>query len=83
MSTGGLNINAEALKRFEEICRLYLNGSWSVRKTILSCFDENEQKILLEGIGLYHMFTDERYYKIICKSLGEQLYEELHNGKSA
>lgn len=64
--------------RFELVCEAYINGNQRQRDTILSMLNESEQQIFLTGCGLYHLFTDQRFYDEVKKSVCEQIYNELH-----
>ena len=67
-----------AMGRFEIICEKYINGNNRTKEIILSFFDEEEKQQFLIGCGLYHMFTDQRYFDSIKKAVGERLYKDLH-----
>lgn len=67
-----------AMGRFELVCEAYINGNQRQRDTILSMLDESERQIFLTGCGLYHLFTDQRFYDAVKKSVGEQIYNEMH-----
>lgn len=71
-------MNVEGMKRFEEMCRTYLNGNDRTKRIILSFLNEEEKLTFLQGCGLYHMFTDQRYYDIIKKEVGRQIYDDFH-----
>lgn len=30
------------------------------------------------GCGLHHLFTDEKYYKLVHQSVGERIYNNFH-----
>lgn len=76
-------MNVEGMKRFEEMCRTYLNGNDRTKRIILSFLNDEEKKTFLEGCGLYHLFTDENYYKIVRQSIGKQLYNDFHKEQEA
>lgn len=71
-------IDFDAYKRFEDMARIYLNGNEAVRKTILSFLSEKEKKVFLNGVGFYHLYTDQRFYDAVKSALGKQIYNELH-----
>ncbi len=77
------DMSIEGMKRFEEMCRTYLNGNDRTRRIILSFLSEEEKQTFLEGCGLYHLFTDENYYKIVRQSIGAQLYNDFHKAQAA
>lgn len=70
-------MNVEAMKRFEQMCEIYINGSEEVRQTILSFMSEEEKQAFLQGCGLYRMFTDEGYYKAVQYAMAETIYDEF------
>lgn len=70
--------NAEGMARFEEMCKMYLSGTEEVQQIILSFLSKEEKKTFLEGVGLYHLFTDEGFYKKACRTVGEQVYNEAN-----
>lgn len=67
-----------AAGRFEIICERYINGNDKDREIILSFMNDEEKQQFLIGCGLYHMFTDQRYYEVIKNAVGKRLYEDLH-----
>lgn len=67
------------LGRFEIICDAYINGSQRERDIILSFLSEEEKETFLQGCGLYHLFTDENFYKQARAAVGQRIYNELHN----
>lgn len=67
-----------AMGRFELVCEAYINGTSKQREVILSCLTETERQQFLVGCGLYHMFTDHRYYNAIKKAVGERIYKDAH-----
>ena len=72
------DMNIAGMKMFEEMCQRYLNGNDRDKEVILSFLNDEEKRIFLEGVGLYHLFTDADYFKIACQSLGRQLYDDFH-----
>ena len=67
-----------AMGRFEVMCETYINGNQKQKETILYMLEEGERQTFLTGCGLYHMFTDQRFYDSVQKSVGEQIYNECH-----
>ena len=70
-----------AMGRFEIMCETYINGNQKQKETILSVLEDGERQTFLTGCGLYHMFTDQRYYDAIKKAVGERIYRECHEKK--
>ena len=67
-------------ERFEEIARLYLNANEEQRKAALSLIPEAERKTFLEGVGLYHLITDEVFFRATREAMGKTIYKELRKG---
>lgn len=67
-----------AMGKFEVMCETYINGDQKQKETILSMLEEGERQTFLTGCGLYHMFTDQRFYESVQKAVGEQIYNECH-----
>lgn len=69
----------DPMGRFEILAERYMNGSEKEREIILSFFpDPAERKILMEGLGLYHLFRDQRMYDSVKSAIGEQIWNEHH-----
>lgn len=66
------------MERFEEMCRMYLNGSEEVKETILSFLTEEERKTFIEGVAFYKLFTQPTFYKAVRDALAEEFYKENH-----
>lgn len=67
-----------AMGRFEIMCETYINGTQKQKETILAMLEEGERQTFLTGCGLYHMFTDQRFYDAVKKAVGERIYNECH-----
>jgi transcriptional regulator of NAD metabolism len=65
-----------ALGRFEILAELYLEGSEEVQAVILNELNEEEKKAFIQGVGLYHLFIDEQFYKAVQDATCEQFYKE-------
>ena len=70
-----------AMGRFELICERYINATERERNIILSFLDEKDRQIFLNGCGLYHLFTDETFYKTIQQAICEKIWESEHGTK--
>ena len=75
-------IDFVAAKRMEDFAKTILNESpfiqqkmWESLESVLTA---DEIHGLKAYVGLFHMFTDQRYYEAVKKSVGEQIYNELH-----
>lgn len=71
-------MNVEGMKRFEEMAEIYLHGTKQEQEIILSFLSDEEKKTFLEGCGLYHLFTDEEFYKQARDAIGRQIWEDAH-----
>ena len=68
------------LERFENVARAYLEANDEQRKAALELIPEDERETFLKGVGLFHLLTDEAFYKEACKAVGTQLYKEFNRG---
>lgn len=66
-----------AMGRFEIMCERYINGTNREREIILSFLDEEEKKTFLTGCGLYHMYTDSKFYDAVKKAVIDQIYDDI------
>ena len=66
------------MERFEEMCRLYLNGTEEVREIILSFLNEEDKATFLKGVSFYKLFTQPDFYKAVCDTVAERIYKENH-----
>lgn len=75
-------MNQEAAKRMEDFAKEIINQSPTMQekmwKALESVLTPDEIHGLKCYVGLFHMFTDSRYYEAVKKSVGDQLYNELH-----
>lgn len=67
-------------ERFEKIAEAYLNANEEQRKAALALIPEAERKTFLEGIGLYHLLTDEAFFKAACEACCETVCAEFKKG---
>lgn len=77
---GRKNMNIEAIGSAEDFARKVLTlspeGQTEFYKMLPGLgFTEDEVKNLMEYVGLYHMFTDSRYYKKIQATVGAMICE--------
>ena len=70
-------IDYKGLARFEAVAARFLQLNEEQQAQIVAMFPEAERKTFLEGVGMYHLFTDETFYKAIETTVGEQLYADL------
>lgn len=72
----------EAAKRMEDFAKEILSQTPSMQKNMWEALETVLMADEIHGlkcyVGLFHMFTDQRYFEVIKKSVGEQLYNELH-----
>lgn len=64
--------------RFEIMCDRYIHGTEAEKAVILNSLTQEEQLVFLMGAGLYHLFTDSRFYDETVNALAIVLYEELN-----
>ena len=71
-----------AMKRMEDFAKTMLDASPAQQKKVWEALEhtltQDEISGLKKYVGLFHMFTDQRLYDAVKKSVGEQLYNELH-----
>lgn len=65
-------------ERFETIAKAYLTATEEQRKAALEMMPEQERKAFLDGVGLYHLLTDEIFYKEVCSAMAKEVYEEMN-----
>jgi hypothetical protein len=72
----------EAAKRMEDFAKEILRQTpamqkkmWESLKPVLTADEIHGLKCY---VGLFHMFTDQRFYDAVKKSVGEQIYKEAH-----
>lgn len=68
-----------AMGRFEIMCERYIYGNERIRQAILSALSPEDQHTFLLGVGLYRLFTDQRYYAAVRDALGEQFWNDAHS----
>ena len=72
----------EAAKRMEDFAKEMLRQSPAMQKMMCEALEPVLTADEIHGlkcyVGLFHMFTDQRYFELAKKSVGEQLYNELH-----
>lgn len=72
----------EAAKRMEDFAKEILRQTptmqeklWKALESVLAADEIHGLKCY---VGLFRMFNDQRYFEAVKKSVGEQLYNELH-----
>lgn len=72
----------KATKRMEDFAKEILSQTPAMQKKMWEALEpiltEDEICGLKSYVGLFHMFTDQRFYDAVKKSVGEQLYNDLH-----
>ena len=75
-------MDAIAMKRMEDFAKTILYANHSQQEKVWQALEQTLTKDEISGlkryVGLFHMFTDQRFYDAVKKSVGEQLYKELH-----
>lgn len=64
-------------ERFEKIAEAYLNANEEQQKAALNLIPEGQRNAFLEGVGLYHLLTDEAFFKAACKATCETVCNEF------
>lgn len=67
---------------FEKIAEAYLNADEEQRKAALDLIPEGQRMSFLEGVGLYHLLTDETFFKAACKATCETVCNECGHLKT-
>lgn len=72
----------EAAKRLEDFATEILRQTPTMQKKMWEALEPVLTADEIHGlkcyVGLFHMFNDHRYFDAAKKSIGEQLYNELH-----
>ena len=72
----------EAAKRMEDFAKEILRQTPAMQEKMLEALEPVLTADEIHGlkcyVGLFHMFNDQKYYEAVKKSVGEQLYNELH-----
>lgn len=66
----------EMTRRFEEVAEAYLAAGDEQRAEALKLLPGQEEAFL-KGVGLYHLLTDEAFYKSACQAVAEQFRKEM------
>lgn len=65
--------------RFEIICETYLSGTEKTRDIIMENIPTEDRDAFLAGVGLYHLLTDEAFFRSVCEALAEQFWNDAHS----
>ncbi len=72
----------EAAKRMEDFATYILEQNQAMQKKMWEALEPVLTADEIHGlkcyVGLFHMFNDQRCFDAVKKSVGEQLYNELH-----
>lgn len=66
------------LGRFEKVCEAYLNATREQQAAALALLPDDQKKTFLEGCGLYHLLTDQDFYRRACQAMAGPVYRGLH-----
>ena len=69
--------NMENYRRFEEMCRAYIDAGTEQKKAALALLNEQERRALLQGVAIYQLMTEPDRYEAVKNALGEEVYREL------
>ena len=67
----------DGLKRFEEVAAAYLAAVDEQRAAALAQIPEADREAFLSGVGLFHLLTDESFYRETCAAMAETVYREI------
>lgn len=67
---------------FEKIAEAYLNANEEQRKVALDLIPEGQRMSFLEGVGLYHLLTDEAFFKAACNATCETVCNECGHSRT-
>ena len=77
-----MTMDYEAAKRMEDFAEYILRQNQAMQKKMWEALEPVLTADEIHGlkcyVGLFHMFNDRRYFEAAKKSIGEQLYNELH-----
>jgi hypothetical protein len=65
----------------KDVLKLPTEAQNELFKTLEETLTPDEVKGLKELVGLYRLHTDSNYYKVVEKTLAEQLYKEFNKGE--
>lgn len=65
--------------RFEIMCETYLSGTEEIRDIIMENIPTSDREAFLTGCGLYHLFTDETFFRAVCEAMAEQFWNDTHS----
>lgn len=60
-----------------EVAQLFINGNDAQKQAILSCFDEDEKRVFLLGVGAIRLFNDQKYFNAVRDAVCERVYNDL------
>ena len=61
-----------------DVANRYLHGSDMEKQAILSCFTDEEKKVFLTFAGYFKLYSDQRYYDAVKKSVCGQCLKEIY-----
>ena len=67
----------EAYKKFEDMCKAYLDADDEHRKAALDLLNEQERKALLCGVAVYRLMTESDRYEAVKNAMATEIYNEL------
>ena len=70
-------------RRFEEMCRAYIDAGTEQKKAALALLNEQERRALLQGVAIYRLMTEPDRYEAAKNALGEEVYRELTEKKTS
>lgn len=77
-----MNNALENMENFaKDVLKLPIEAQNELFKTLEETLTPDEVKGLKELVGLYRLHTNSNYYKVVEKTLAEQLYKEFNKGE--
>lgn len=64
-------------KRFEAVATAYLEATDEQREAALLLIPETDRKTFLEGVGLFHLLTDDAFFRAAMEAMGQTCYLEF------
>ena len=64
-------------RRFEEMCRAYIDAETEQKKAALALLNEQERRALLQGVAIYRLMTEPDRYEAVRNALAAEVYREL------
>lgn len=70
-------------RRFEEMCRAYIDAGTEQKKAALSLLNDQERRALLQSVAIYRIMTEPDRYEAVKNALSAEVYRELTEKKTS